>query len=187
MLSAKRNTLEKDDWILEKIDDFSSIAVFDCGDNDLNDFFRKDAQAHKEQLLAETYVLLQKKAQGVPVALFSLSNDVIRLEKIKGKIAIPPGKNYRDWPAVKIGRFGVLKDFQGQNIGSFVLNMIKCLFLTENRTGCRFITVDAYNDKKVIRFYGKNDFQMLTEKDNTKPTRAMFFDLKRLQELKIQC
>lgn len=172
MLSAKRNTLEKDSWILEKINDFSSIFTFDCGDNDLNDFFRKDAQAHKEQLIAETYVLLQKRAKGLPVALISLSNDVIRLEKIKGKIAIPQGKGYRDWPAVKIGRFGVLKAFQGQNIGSFVINMIKCLFLTENRTGCRFITIDAYNKNSVIDFYEKNDFQLISDKDRTKSTRG---------------
>ena len=62
------------------------MASFDCGDKGPNDFFSKDAQAHKDQLLAETYVLLQKKAGGLPVALLGLSNDVIRLKKLRGKL-----------------------------------------------------------------------------------------------------
>ncbi|SLM30375.1 hypothetical protein MTBBW1_2200029 [Desulfamplus magnetovallimortis] len=54
------------------------------------------------------------------------------------------------------------------------------LFLLDNRTGCRLITVDAYNDSKVLKFYQKNDFSLFSEKDKNKKTRAMFFDLKRL-------
>ncbi len=30
-----------------------------------------------------------------------------------------------------------------------------------NKTGCRFIVVDAYNNDDVIRFYGKNGFRFL--------------------------
>ncbi|MEA3416657.1 MAG: hypothetical protein U9R02_10985 [Thermodesulfobacteriota bacterium] len=66
--------------------------------------------------------------------------------------------------------------------GGCFVGMVKRLFITRNRTGCRFLTVDAYNndDQKAIKFYQKNGFQHFSEKDKNKKTRAMFFDLKRI-------
>ena len=58
--------------------------------------------------------------------------------------------------------------------------MAKKFFLEDNRTGCRFMTVDAYNNDRVIKFYKKNGFQFLSNKDTNKKTRIMYFDLKRL-------
>jgi len=54
------------------------------------------------------------------------------------------------------------------------------MFLRDNRTGCRFMTVDAYNNPQVINFYQKNGFAFLSEADQKKETRSMYFDLKRL-------
>jgi len=53
-------------------------------------------------------------------------------------------------------------------------------FHYNNRTGCRFLTVDAYNRDNILKFYTKNDFQFFYDKDKNRKTRAMFFDLKRL-------
>ena len=39
------------------------------------------------------------------------------------------------------------------------------------------MTVDAYNKPRVLRFYEKNSFQFLTEKDKARQTRSMWFDL----------
>ena len=44
--------------------------------------------------------------------------------------------------------------------------------------GCRFITVDAYNDESTISFYTKNGIEFLTDKDENDETRLMYFDLK---------
>jgi hypothetical protein len=55
---------------------------------------------------------------------------------------------------------------------------LKDLFVTNNRTGCRFITVDAYKDS--LKFYEKNGFKYLTTTDINADTRLMFFDLKQL-------
>ena len=57
--------------------------------------------------------------------------------------------------------------------------MVKRFFTTENRTGCRFITVDAYSN--VTDFYRKNGFGFYTDKDREKPRRVMFFDLIRFK------
>lgn len=62
---------------------------------------------------------------------------------------------------------------------------------SDNKTGCRFIVVDTYNNEHTIKFYKKNGFKLLyiTEleereflelnEDEPLETRFMFFDLKR--------
>lgn len=89
-------------------------------------------------------------------------------------------KHYDGYPAVKITRFGVRSEFQRNKIGSSILHAVKQLFLTENRTGCRFITVDAYNTPGVREFYAKNDFEDLPKDKPSATTHSMFFDLRRL-------
>ncbi len=45
-----------------------------------------------------------------------------------------------------------------------------------NRTGCRFLTVDAHRD--AIGLYEKCGFSFFTESDRDEETRLMYFDLK---------
>lgn len=49
------------------------------------------------------------------------------------------------------------------------------MFVLGNRTGCRFITVDAYTN--AIPFYEKNGFVLLSSEDTEGPTHLMYFDL----------
>lgn len=49
------------------------------------------------------------------------------------------------------------------------------LFVTDNRTGCVFITVDVYCQS--LKFYENNNFVYLNEKDKMDDTRQMYFDL----------
>lgn len=49
--------------------------------------------------------------------------------------------------------------------------------VVKNKTGCRFITIDAYNKNNVLSFYQRNDFKFLTEKDKNETTRTMYYDL----------
>jgi GNAT superfamily N-acetyltransferase len=81
---------------------------------------------------------------------------------------------------MKIGRLGVSNNFKGQGIGTIILDYIKELFITNNRTGCRFITVDAYGAS--LTFYERNGFGYLTSKDKGMDTRLMYFDLMKLVE-----
>lgn len=124
------------------------------------------------------------------MALVSFLNDSILItrDERKGekrefwiyvKKNVPHPKRYSSFPAVKIGRLGVRKEYQAQQFGSALMNMVKEFFLTRNRTGCRFITVDAYNREPVTAFYTKNGFQFLTSQDEQDETRIMFYDLVR--------
>ena len=56
------------------------------------------------------------------------------------------------------------------------MDFIKSYFVFDNKTGCRFITVDAYID--AIAFYGKNGFVPLNSDDEDSVyTRLLYFDL----------
>ena len=67
-------------------------------------------------------------------------------------------KRGRSYPATVIGRIGVNQEFQGMNVGSQLIQFIKDWFRHEdNKTGCRFLVVDAYNNPRTLHFYERND------------------------------
>ncbi len=183
MANVDRNEFVDGIWILKKVENTAICDSFDCGDDDLNEYFHVDAILHKKELLTQTYCLQVRAIPDLVIALLDFCNDAVQLKKYRNTIDIEldERKRYPSLPAVKLTRFGVAKDFQRMNIGTNVLNMVKRFFTIENRTGCRFITVDSYNQPRVINFYEKNGFKRLTEKDKDKGTRSLYFDLKRFE------
>ena len=164
---------------LKRLTSTSALRPFDCNDTDLNDFFYDDALNQLRELLAVTYVL---ENEDETVAYFSVLNDKISREdpKTQKRIRkleklIPHGKKYSSYPAVKIGRFAVHTKYQNQKTGRMLIDFIKAYFITKNKTGCRFITADAYED--AFGFYQRNGFEFLTESDKGEDTRLMYFDL----------
>lgn len=125
---------------------------FNCGDEDLNEFFLKDSIEATSQLVAVTYAWV---VNSKTVGFLSLSND-----------------------AVKIGRLATTVALQGSGVGTEILDYLKYWFTDNNKTGCRFIVVDAYNNDKTINFYLKNGFSFSIENDSEDKTKLMFFDLK---------
>lgn len=189
MLSKERNRLVIGNLELSQIDasfDQEILESFDCGDDDLNEYFQLESLLNKAELISQPYFLhVATMEREFPVAIIDLCNDSIRKKSSKqspgylDKIEIHPDKQFAFLPAVKITRFGVATPYQRLNVGTNVLNMVKTLFVTENRTGCRFLTVDAYNNPKTLSFYYKNDFKPFYDLDENKETRSLFFDLKR--------
>ncbi len=88
---------------------------------------------------------------------------------------LPRRKRYESHPAVKIGRFAVSKAHQKNKVGTSLMDYIKALFIIKNKTGCKFITIDAYKD--ATGFYMKNGFDFLTDDDMGDDHRQMYFDL----------
>ena len=158
------------------------IPEFKSKDGDLNEFLMQEAKDYQEQLLAVTY-LLQNPKTGDIVAYFSLLNDTIKFEednkKTRNRInrKIPYVKQRNHYPAVKIGRLAVSENYAHQGIGEQILQYVKALFAFGNRSGCRFLTVDAYAD--AVSFYeNKGGFKFFTETDINDDTRLLYFDLK---------
>lgn len=180
-----RNTFSYKNWTLEKASPRFDLSRIDCGDADLNDYFRNDAALFREELLSQTYVFHDNEDDEIYAAI-DFCNDALPRERMTGgqrrKISHRK-RGFQTFPAVKITRLGVCREFQGMKVGSVLLEAVKNFFLADNRTGCRFITVDAY--RNAVGFYERNDFaRMLTKEteDPNAPTVPLFFDLKRLTE-----
>ncbi|MCK5591456.1 MAG: hypothetical protein KAI72_05825 [Candidatus Pacebacteria bacterium] len=126
-----RNSLVCNGLKLTKLEtraDFESkeIGTFDCGFEDLNDFFKNDAYENKKMLFSETYsVHLDQPDTPEIVALISFSNDCVTKNKtvakhLKNKDIPHSTMRYKSYPAVKITRFGVKKKYQGQDLGTYI-------------------------------------------------------------------
>jgi len=158
------------------------VRSFDCGDADLNDFILNEAVAYRKALLAVTYIFEDKETKQT-VAFFSLANDRVSLSDFENKNEFNRfrkgrfvnEKRLRSYPAVKLCRLGVDKSLKGQQIGTILLRFIKSYFVIDNKTGCRFVTVDAYAN--AIPFYMRNGFVPLNDDDKDEPTRLLYFDL----------
>lgn len=131
---------------IRKLESDEKVESFDCGDADLNDFILNESLFYREALLAVSYVL-----------------------------EFPNEKRMKSYPAGKLCRFGVSHAYQGKALGAFLIDFIKAFFIFDNKTGCRFITVDAY--RSAMPFYKKNGFLPLLEEDDGEMTRLLYFDL----------
>lgn len=169
-----------EEFKLVRLNENSQLKAFNCNDSDLNDFFINDSIPHLKSLMSVTYTI---ESDSKTIAFFSLLNDKISSEEAGSKVLfnklilkkLPNRKRFRSVPAIKIGRLGVHVDYWGNDFGTMILDYIKQTFITNNRTGCRFVTVDAY--KESLGFYEKNGFKYLTDKDSNEDTRLMFCDL----------
>lgn len=167
-------------FTFRQIEPDTQIKSFDCGDADLNDFLFSDAANYYKSMMALTY-LLEDNANNKTVAYYSLLNDKIVFDPDDKKLwnrlnrRVANSKRRKEYPAVKIGRLAISKDYAGAKIGSTIILQIMHTFAKMSRSACRFITVDAY--AAAIPFYEKCGFTFLSEKDRNSSTRAMYFDL----------
>lgn len=182
------------DCSFSRLDEGCRILELDCGNHDLNDFFREDALKYQLELLGETY-FLSEASSGKVVCAFSLSNDGIKTfdlpnsRKKKVRESVPREKHMKAFPATLIGRLGVSLEFAKQGVGSQLMSIIKSTYIEEEGNRCRFLVVDAYNQPEVLTFYERNDFSFVfsTEEQEKEyfgiqgpgpiKTRFMYYDL----------
>ncbi len=159
------------------------ILPFDCGDTDLNGFLFDDAKNYAKNLIAVTYII---QNDDKTLAYFNYLNDKISHTDLDGNLTkfierigvmLPKEKGgHKSYPAVKIGRLAVHLDHQkGGGFGKMVINYTKANFTKNNKTGCKFITVDAYRNS--LDFYLKMGFKFLSSKDKKSDTRLMYYNL----------
>lgn len=164
-----------------------NVSSFDCGDEDLNDFILNESQLYRKAKLAVSYVIEDKATMKV-VGFFSLANDRVSVSDFENKTEFNRfrkkrfvnDKRMKSYPAAKICRLGIDVSVKGMSLGTFILDFIKSYFVIDNKTGCRFLTVDAYVN--AIPFYKKNGFVPLNQDSDDIHTRLLFFDLDAIDE-----
>ncbi|OAV66665.1 Acetyltransferase (GNAT) family protein [Bacteroidales bacterium Barb4] len=164
---------------------------FDCGNDLLNDFLFSESKAHFRHLRFATTLL---EANDKVIAYYSLANDLLTIRDIEDFIEeiesdktpnIESGYweyfiNQARYPAIKLGRLAVDVDFQSQGVGNFIIQSLVQSFITNNNTGCQFITVDAINDhcqQRAMNFYERHGFKYLTLADMGNDSRVMYKSL----------
>jgi GNAT superfamily N-acetyltransferase len=172
--------------------------TFHCGAADLDEFFYKDSIAYEQDLMGKTYCWLLKENDRKIVGFVTLANAGIQTTHLKNNPKRHLNKNIaynkqgRTYPAVLIGRIAVSSEFQGRDyrIGTQIMDVIKDWFVAyDNKTGCRYVLVDAVNAPNTLAYYERNGFKPLFRKvDDEKDfyhidpadelkTRMYYFDL----------
>ncbi len=114
-----------------------SAFPFDCGHDDLNDFFRNDPLNYEKEFLGMSYCFLLNENPKEIVCIFTVSNDSIKVNFLpnarKKKVTkqIPREKHFRNYPAVLVGRLGVNLKYRGKGIGRELMDFIKSWFSTQ--------------------------------------------------------
>ena len=153
---------------LQDIQVQSNLSFFSCGDKDLDEFFQCDAAAYEHALFGKTYAFIDKRNN--ITSMFTISNGGIQAKQMRRKLRenVPyPKRLIHNYPSVLIGRLAVSEKFQGKGIGSEILDFLKIWFSdSHNKTGCRFLAVDAYNVYSILKFYENNEFSFVFKSEN---------------------
>ena len=138
-------------------------TMFDCGQHDLNDYFRSRVSQDVRRNFAACYVAVHKTSGNI-AAYYTLSAAGVSLSELPQDIAkrLP---RYPTVPVVRIGRLAVDQQYRGHKLGSVML------FDAIRRThasgiGAYAILVDAKDDGAAA-FYEHHGFMRLESAPKT--------------------
>jgi hypothetical protein len=154
------------------VESMASCQPYACSkDKHIDKFFREEFSDYEYQMLGKSYCFVTREEQKV-VAAFSLANSSVRVDDMpkskRNKLnrKIPFSKQRSQYPAVLVAQLAIFDGFGGNNIGKEVLDFIKSWFIDPlNKTGCRYVIVDAVNTPKVLNFYQNNGFEFIFSSD----------------------
>lgn len=174
------------------------LDSFDCGRETINEFFRNEAQAYQDELFGKTYFFVLPENPSKVVAGFTVANASIFTKHLgnsrQKKIGyeVHHEKGLINYPAVLLAQLGVDIKYKGNHIGEQILKFVAKWFTSsDNKSGCRHLIVDAYNEPKLLEYYQHNGLNLFfstieqemkyrnwnIEKDGKLETRLMYRDM----------
>ena len=153
---------------------------FNCGDLDISEYLIKDSWRDRQNLFSQTYLWRQ---DGQIRAYCSVVNDNLQRQALpeKDQAKYSTKVPYSHYPAVKLARLGVSHEFQGKGLGRhLIISMALLMSRHDNKTGCRFMVLDAYKDR--VAFYEKIGFRRRIARGSNH-TVPMYLDLKPFRAL----
>lgn len=174
---------------------------FTCKDEGITEFFAHDYADYAYQLLGKSYCFVKPETSEI-ICAFTVANSSVKVDSLPSNLRnklnrkIPNAKRRPQYPAVLVGQLAVSDLFYGHHVGDELLDFIKSWFIDPlNKTGCRYVIVDAVNHQKVFEYYQRNGFKFLFSSDEEEwtflhnkgqepttliepmKTRLMYFDL----------
>lgn len=171
--------MEKEELIIEQIQDFAELQLFESGNQQMDDFIHTYLGECDASHYCQTYAVRTFNNQKV-LAIFSLAFDSVKLDEddfddMRIGAAGTGKPSVDDWfrdrfeekaiyPALEIAYLAVSKDSQHQHLGSEILAQIEYMAKSQKMAGCVFLTVNALHTKdySAVSFYEKNSFAKLT-------------------------
>ncbi|MDD4354160.1 MAG: hypothetical protein PHN56_06935 [Candidatus Nanoarchaeia archaeon] len=174
------NKLTAKDIRIERLTKDFDLTNFISYEKELVAFLKEDALDNQEKMISVTYLWLINETNEL-CGYLTLLNDKINLEGDLKEIFKNKGILYKSLPALKIGRLCVDDRFLRRDLGTlmvlFAIQKAKEIYL--EKSGCRFITLDAKRNKDIsrdsIHFYKYSNFNILKERN--KGATPMFLDL----------
>lgn len=142
----------------------------------LKTFLKKDARRFHEEYLARTLVGVQPGERTV-IAFATLVCANILVKQLPEQERIS-GFKFDSYPAMMLARLAVNKRFQGQGIGTELLDLAISFVVGSIMpiAGCRYLLVDAKESS--VRFYERHGFAKLGElPDAASNLASMYVDL----------
>jgi ribosomal protein S18 acetylase RimI-like enzyme len=135
-------------------------SQFDCGYEELNDYFHHYALKNDKLNIGKTFVA-KDSAKGLVAGYMTLSNAQMAAETLPDNVR--KGLPKYPVPALRIGKLAVDKNFQRTGIGAWLLrSALEKALLISDTTGLFAVIVDAI-DNKAKGFYEKYGFTPFTE------------------------
>ena len=90
-----------------------------------------------------------------------LLKDFPNARKKKIGYEVHQSKGLINYPAVLLGRLGVDLRYQHAHLGPQIIDFVAQWFTSDdNKSGCRHLIVDAYNEPGLIDFYQRNGLKL---------------------------
>ena len=175
-----------------------NVEAFDCGRKSVNEFFHNEAQDYQDELFGKTYYFCRSDNPSDIVAGFTVANASIftkRLPNSRQKkigLEVHHEKGLINYPSILLAQLGVDVKYKGHHLGPQIIEFVMQWFTSEdNKSGCRHLIVDAYDEPHLLEFYKQNGLNLFfssieqemeyrnwdVEKDGILETRLMFRDL----------
>jgi hypothetical protein len=110
-------------------------------------------------------------------------------------------KGLINYPAILLAQLGVDVKYKGNHLGDQIIEFVENWFTNDNnKSGCRHLIVDAYNEPHLIDYYQRNGLNLFfstidqemkyrnwnREKDGELKTRLMYRDMILLRRCSIR-
>lgn len=161
--------------MIEALNRYHDRDHFDCGNPQLNDYFKHQAGQDIKRKLAACFVLSfdNKNVLGY----YTLSNASIPATLIPSRLQKKLPHSYVALPCTLLGRLAIERKHQGKGLGKILLlNALKKSYEISKEIGSYAIIVDPI-DEAAAAFYSKYDFITLPD------SKKMFLPMATLKAL----
>jgi GNAT superfamily N-acetyltransferase len=160
--------------IIEKLNKDHKKSDFDCGNEQLNQYIRKQAKQDVNRDLSICYVLNEATERSV-IGFYTLSGNSIDRNDFPAELISKMPPSYLSLPTILLGRLGIDKKYRGKGYGELLLidALKNCISISET-LGILAVVVDPI-DTSAIKFYKKYGFILIPSNNK------MFISIKTLQ------